>query len=210
MRNQYYADSRDVFKWSVILRWVRAHRIRTVLQVAMLRPDDGSSEGGTVHRPEFTEEPVARFFEAERREFARHPHLRDIRRISRLPQTCGGGFEIRVFDRPFGGFGYFSEAARLASTLPEPAMTFLDPDTGMGRGNGPQRHKQVRVDEIRAVFSALRGGDALTLFQYRWRQPDWVEHLDAMFRGAVGDVKTEHASDASLALFIAVKDARPQ
>lgn len=209
MRNQYYADSRDVFKWSAILRWVRAHRLRSVLQVVMLRPDDDSNEGGTVHLPGFHEEAVARFFEEERRKFSRRPSLRDVRRIASLPNECGGGFEIRVFDRPFSGSGYFEEAAELARALPSPAMTFLDPDTGMGKGNGPQRHKQVRVEEIRSLYSSLRDGDMLTLFQYSWRQKNWVEHLEAMFRDAVGNAPVEYVREAELALFAVCKGKQP-
>ena len=205
MRNQYFGDSRDVFKWSVILRLVRAHSIRTVLHVAMLRPDDGSGEGGTTHLPSVVEYPVRQFFEAERRAFERNSNLRDIRRIAELPTACGGGFGISVFDRTFNRVGYFDEVLDTIGALPSPALVFLDPDTGMGQGKGVQRFKQIRVDEVGAVFAALRTGDVLALFQYKWRRAGWVRYLKEMFRGAVGGAAAEHVADRDPALFSAVR-----
>lgn len=77
--------------------------------------------------------------------------------------------------------------------------------TIMGQGNGPQRSKQVRVDEVSSVFSALRSGDVLALFQYKWRRVDWVNHLKEMFRGAVAGAVVEHVADTDLALYSARK-----
>lgn len=210
MRNQYYGDSRDVFKWSVIVRTLRAikpYRIKAILQVAMLRPDDGSTQGGTLHHPSIVEEPVLRFFEAERKAFQSDPRQRDIRRITRLASRCGGDFEIRVFDAPFPRKTYFQDAIDAIQELRRPALIFLDPDTGIGRANGRQRGKQVREDEVRLIFASLQPLDVLTVFQFKWNRVDWVDHLQGIFQQAVGhDVRIERAVDADLALFSAIRE----
>lgn len=205
MRNQYYGDSRDVFKWSVLLRLIRTHRIRAVLQVAMLRPDDGSAEGGTRHEPGVVEPSVRAFFDAERRAFERDPALRHIGRISRLASACGGGFDIEVVDRVFTRVGYFAGVVSVVTSLSSPALVFLDPDTGMGQGMGPRRHFQIRDKEVVQVFAALRSGDVLALYQHGWRQADWVAQLKERFRASVGGLAVQYVAERDIAIFSALK-----
>ena len=205
MRNQYYGDSRDVFKWSMILKLVRDHGIRTVLQVAMLRPDDNSGQGNTTHLPNNAVKSVLSFFEEERQVFESDPRKRDIRRITRLPDYCGGGFRIEVFDKIFSGKSYFEEAKEAIRNLHRPALILLDPDTGMGEAKGQRRYKQIREDEIRSIFSQLEPRYVLTLFQYKWRCKNWITYLENKFKGAEGNANTEHTADTDLVLFSAIK-----
>lgn len=205
MRNQYYGDSRDVFKWSVLLRLIRRHRIKAVLQVAMLRPDDGSGEGGTRHEPGVVEPSVSAFFDAERLAFEQDPGLRQIGRIKQLPSACGGGFDIEVMDRVFNRVGYFPAIVSAIATLSNPALVFLDPDTGMGGGTGPRRHFQIRDREVAQVFAALRNGDVLALYQHGWRQEEWVTRLKERFGASVGGLPVQHVAESDLAIFSVLK-----
>ena len=74
MKNQYYGDSRDVAKWTVLLRLARTHALPLIIQIAMLTPDDKTSHGSQRDDPVDADPDVRRFFAEERDLFARDPH----------------------------------------------------------------------------------------------------------------------------------------
>ena len=66
MRHQFYTDSRDVLKWSLVKQLATG---RYVTWVVMLRPDSERSDkahGSTRHQIEGADPTVAGFFSIER------------------------------------------------------------------------------------------------------------------------------------------------
>lgn len=84
MKNQYYADSRDVAKWTTLVSLAKMHAIDTIMQIAMLTPDDISSHGRQRNDPPDADPIVARFFAEERKAISGDASLKQIDRITRL------------------------------------------------------------------------------------------------------------------------------
>jgi hypothetical protein len=59
MRDEFFGDDRDLFKWSLILNLVESHR--RILHVPMGRPDERLTRNGTTIR-----EDVKAFFRTDR------------------------------------------------------------------------------------------------------------------------------------------------
>ncbi len=101
MREQFYGDSRDVSKWSVIAQLATCHQVRDVLQVAMLRPDRHDTQGSTRHDPLYCHPAVKAFFDRERR-----IGVRDLRKVTSLPEYCNFRFRVEVVAEGFWGEGF--------------------------------------------------------------------------------------------------------
>ena len=163
LRNQWYADNRDVVKWAVLIHLARRRGIETVVQVCMLRP----SKPASALNADGAEKPVP----PEVLE-----HFRDVRSVASLAERAG--VSVGVIDRPFGpDDGSRDEAARdeyfrhIEVALKEYGDTalvvLLDPDTGLAPRNHDWRH--VRAGEAAAAWRALAAGSVLVLYQHARR-----------------------------------------
>src|SRR2546422_8952123 len=133
MKHQYYADSRDVWKWTALVRLAQQHALRTVLQVAMLTPDDDTSQGSQKSDPPDADPTVARFFADERKVVSAEGSLTRIDRVAELGKLCEPPMAIEVVSEPFrtdGREAYFLGVCRLVDEIGQPTVCFIDPDVG--------------------------------------------------------------------------------
>ncbi|NIM50504.1 MAG: hypothetical protein GTN69_08620 [Armatimonadetes bacterium] len=170
MREQFYGDSRDVSKWSVIAQLAAGHKVRNVLQVAMLRPDKPDTQGSTRHEPLYCHPAIKAFFDGERR-----IGVRDLRRVSTLPAHCNFGFGVDVVEEGFWGEGfgpyraaYFRKVLARLAALSDPRLVLLDPDTGITTARYP-RPEYVGVKELSVVYEYVSHGDVLLVYQHKPR-----------------------------------------
>jgi len=212
LRNQYYADSRDVSKWSVIKELAQQYQIQTVLQIAMLRPDEANNHGAKTHKPKKCDDGINQFFEEERKEFQEHPERRKIERIEGLQKSAGLNFQVEVITDLFvsTGFGpfrarYFSAACNKLSRLERPSIAFLDPDIGLEGTEVTGLHVTLR--EMVKVFSVLREGDIQVLYQHRYHDLLWLEKkVDAIRKEEIfRNKRIEHPSDGDVAFITIFK-----
>lgn len=101
MKNQYYGDSRDVAKWTVLVRLARMHGLSSIIQIAMLTPDDTTRHGGQRDDPADADPDVRRFFAKERARFAGDPQGRSTSGVKRLAKLLNPPLSIEVIDEPF-------------------------------------------------------------------------------------------------------------
>lgn len=170
MREQFYGDSRDVSKWSVIAQLAAGHQVRNVLQVAMLRPDRPDTQGSTRHDPLYCHPRVKAFFDRERQ-----IGVRDLRRVSSLPAHCNFSFRVDVVGEGFWGEGfgpyraaYFRGVLARLAALSDPKLVLLDPDTGITTERYPSP-EHVGVKELSTVHECLVQGDVLLIYQHKPR-----------------------------------------
>ena len=167
MRDKWYSDNRDLVKWGVLLQLAELHNITTILQVAYYRSDPWESieiDGCPYPLP---------------RDVVRH--FRNINNIVTLRSTA----RVDVLDAPFYDRDQYLEHIRTAiRNLPkEPAIVFLDPDTGLEPRKAKLEH--VRQCELREIWHALRRGDLLVFYQHRIRDRQWVSKKQAQFENAL-------------------------
>jgi len=171
MRDQWYGDHRDLVKWGTLLKLARDHQLRSILQVAFLRPD--ASVPTIVSG--LDEAPVAPEV---------LQHFRDIHQISRLATLTG--LEIEVFDRLFEAKfrkEYIDHVVnRVQATRRDGRVVFLDPDTGLKDEQSSSSH--VTPGEIRRIWDASQLQDCLVLYQHASREADWTQKRRKMFAAA--------------------------
>jgi hypothetical protein len=186
MKNQYYADSRDVAKWTVLMRLATEHGLTTILQIAMLTAGDESPQGRQRNDPPVADPIVAGFFVDERKAISRDGSLRQIDRIARLGDRYKPPITIDVIPDAFssGRRGdYFDAACEQISRGDRPIVAFVDPDTGISIGRPSDRH--IADWELNRVWTELKSGSLLVAFQYQQRRRDWVNDSRQRFTRAL-------------------------
>ncbi len=158
MRNEFYGDSRDVAKWSTILKTAKTHHCKSILYVGLLRCDEHTGEGLAEHHVDGEAPIIWRFFEEERSRFRKDVSLRKATNVKNLERRLG--IKIEVVDRLWEQSkrdDYF-KPLRLKGKL----LVFLDPDTGIasekrrsfGKKDGT---KWIKASEVAEVFNDRTG-----------------------------------------------------
>jgi hypothetical protein len=173
MRDQYYGDWKDVWKWTVIAQQVATANSARIVYAAMMRPDDEQvGHGCSFGDVQGAHNGVVAFFEQERRDFALEgnvvgrPRLRRVNRIAAL----SGGIRNPI---AFIGAQYSSTSRSYyfdSQVLPwlhvnrnqQPIVVLLDPDSGLSQAAEPN-DCQLGVTELQTVWNTLQLGDVLVL-----------------------------------------------
>ena len=176
MKNQWYADRRDLVKWGTLLHLAAAHDIRSIIQIAFLTPDDvpvrltselGDTALGTALDPRVLH------------------HFRDISRIAEL--SGPNGPSICAFTQPFAvrsRHAYIRAALLAVQAVAErPVAVLLDPDTGIKERLATSKH--VKDTEVSEFWSVLQPSDWLVLYQHAARQCNWLASRRAVFANAL-------------------------
>jgi hypothetical protein len=174
MRNQFYSDRKDIWKWSLLLEL--AGNTHHIFQIAMLRPDEGT-HGNDFGDPGPCNPAVRKFFDVER-----SLGVRDLSRIGKLRPG-----QITVFKNLYmNGYraAYFNDVLQITCKT-TPKVIFLDPDNGIeGMTRG---HKHVGVREISRVWrDSLTSGDYLVIFQYGFRDSSWCAKKKELLCKTIG------------------------
>jgi len=165
MRERWFADDRDLVKWSSLLHVARRHALSRILQVAYVRRDEMPVVA--ISGEEIAVDPAVWSF------------FRDLSRVSELGTTAG--IPIDVIDEPFDPrqrAGYASTVVgAIRGARPDPLLLFLDPDTGLQ----PARPGGVHVshDEVRQYWKELQPGDILGLYQHARHDTTWASDVEA-------------------------------
>ena len=180
MRDQFYADHRDLWKWTEVLK--AAGEDKKILYVAMLRPDTPSRS-----KPEGVDPRVWNFFEQEWRSLSAERKCSRITRLSTRIEPLFDGYSYK------GRADYFGRVAESLRSRPEGVrhVVFLDPDTGIGGGRPNDKH--VSVEEIRSVWNAMRKDDTLLIYQHnaRVKRAEWVKNSASKIAAATGRREAE-------------------
>jgi hypothetical protein len=171
MKNQYFGDRRDYFKYDVLERLsTELPGLQRLTCLWMLTPPDGSGQGRVPFVPD--------------------PELPDLTRFFRRRLNSGDPRQTRVGEmgayfvgRPFGFFSYrddredFGPATRSEyfASVPHEALqravVFFDPDNGMEPGRATEKH--LRFEELAGVLARMDAPSVAVLFQYGRRVGDF-------------------------------------
>jgi hypothetical protein len=184
MKEQWYADKRDLVKWATLIHVARKQELQRILQIAFLRPSDKpivlqTTDGDVPFPPEVWD------------------HFRNLRDIEALGKQAG--VAIEVFGEPFQPkadssqgkqefrIQYFKKIEeKLNSLQSTKLLVFLDPDTGLEpKRCGP---KHVKREEVAQVFRWMKREDTLVFYQHRplrYKQ-QWIETARDRLAASVG------------------------
>ena len=165
MKNQFFADKRDFFKYDLLLEILEGvPTIRQLSFVPMLTPNDIRNDG------KFTR------YGADGRRVALHRFLQDcVDKESRDIQLLRHYFaDVAHIYYPYRDSTYFTHDGReeyflsLPSSALRQAVVFLDPDNGMEvkstrRGNGD---KYLRYDELSSIVQRMDSESIAVVYQH--------------------------------------------
>jgi hypothetical protein len=177
MRDEYYGDTRDFWKWTVALR--ESGSDRKIFHVAMLQPPPRRPR----RMPDGVNEGVWNFF-------AKEWQCLDAESPS-CSRIVGLSSEIRLFSQPFANRNrsdYFKEVASALAGRPwdDRYAVLLDPETGIGGSNPSRRH--LSPHDVEAVWSAMRVGDVLLIYQHNAhvKKERWIAEKRQMLADTAG------------------------
>ena len=190
MKNQYFGDSNDCFKYDLLIFLSQANQltgIRRLTTVWLLTPDDRSGDGGkTKYEQGVQRESLYRFLQK-----CLKTKKREVAALSEYFRRNTFDFEYCAYgDRPDLGFtdrereSYFQ---RIPERYLESAVVFLDPDNGLevksaGRSN---LHKYVTYDEVGSLFRRMDDRSVLVIYQHLPRV-----HRKLFLYGTFGELVT--------------------
>jgi len=165
MRDEFYADRRDLCKWNIALRL--AGLDGTILYVAMLRPRASRSA------PRGVDGSILGFFRREWVELDREPLCSRIRNLSPKIKP------VLDYYQQSDKSAYFQKVVTLIKQPRESGhyVVLLDPDTGLAGAKPTREH--LCWDDVTSVWDAMKVEDILLIYQHnqrRKKQP-WLAGL---------------------------------
>jgi len=185
MKDIWYADKRDILKWSGLVHLCSRENIGSILWVPYYRKQEW---------PEFVFDkanisPPEQVIE----------HFRDIEDIDRLAQSTG--LIIEVIRREFNHHtrtSYHRDVCEKIRRMNGQKIVFLDPDIGLAPTRVKAEH--VKPNEVTEFWRLLKPRDFLVFYQHRIRTRDWVRKRRKQLAQACGveanQVKAWSASQA--------------
>lgn len=184
MKEQWYGDSRDLIKWSVLLHIAEKCSASKILQIAYLRPSKYNQI--MLSDKEIYDMPLSI-----------RAHFRNLKSI----ESIDAGTNIEVFSEPFneqdrgtyleGIIQFISEFSK------ERCIVFLDPDTGLQPQKRPNG-EHILCGEVRDVWNSLKEHDILVFYQHKTNRngSPWIEDKRIQLAKAIG-VKADDLGVAS-------------
>jgi len=162
VKNQYFGDTRDLFKYDLALHCMASTGLPRFTFVPMLTPDDGSADGRLVDlgkaRAGSRNGDLVDFLEECTRE-----GRRDVRELDRF--FADRPEELLTHGRMFEEERRLQYWTELPGEWLEDAVVVVDPDNGMEVRSG-RGVKWLRYDELRYLYDGLGERSVLLVFQF--------------------------------------------
>jgi hypothetical protein len=201
MKDQYFGDARDYFKYHLLGELVqRVPGLEKLTCVWMLTPPDATGEGN-VHFSDDEELPELTGFLRRHLESGdrRVYHMREFFRSQGVRYFPWG--DVPPYFATRGRKEYFDQ---IPAGYLERALVFFDPDIGLTMGRATSKHLAIR--ELQTMYDRMDSQSVAVIYQHRARKKDF---WSSMGRRIEESVKTPVCwiADAAIAFFILVKDA---
>jgi len=207
MKNNFFADKHDFFKWDLLLTIMEdIPELVQLTYIPMLTPDDrGGDARHTAVGDRHTE--LFEFF---------HECLKQERRNIKELRTFFKGHRYKY--TPYRDCGYFEheDRKRYFEEIPNSALTqalvFLDPDTGLEPRTRPaDANKYVCYADLPGIFRRMADSSVLVLYQHRAQGKKWEEIVPGKCRRIGEELAREDCmcvSDGEVAFFAVAKSPR--
>jgi hypothetical protein len=171
MKDQWYADKRDLVKWSVLYHLAHDNNINIVLQIAFYRP----SEYDSVFLGE-QEKPIPQEVLL---------HFRNWKSVKQIKSN----FQIDVFSKVFDNReDYLKDVlSKLQEYSDKKLLVFLDPDIGLEPQNsGSKEH--VDEKEAKRIWEVMKKDHILVLYQHKDNRSGkpWKDRKKKQLEEAIG------------------------
>jgi len=203
MKNQYFGDKRDYFKYALLELLMLRHPVfRRLTCVWMLTPDSRNNDGNKPFGVLPGREHLASFLIDCR--------LRGVRNVQELRRYFAStGIDYFAYgddsSQPFGRLTRTSYFRSLPADALRDALVFFDPDNGLAPPGGATA-AHIREEELVATFQRMTGNGAAVLYQHLPRVraatfwPSVVQRLSRLLNTDVAAI-----AEADVAFLVAPK-----
>lgn len=187
MKDVWYADNRDLIKWSVLITLAQNHQAKKIIQITYFRPSEFSEiviDGQSYKLPQ---QVIS--------------HFRDITNIQKMITD----FQVEVLMEEFKDRDKYLTTTTdfISSHSVEKCVVFLDPDTGLQPTKTKLNHTHVSNQEIEKIWEHVKIGDIFAFYQHQTNRngSPWIEEKREQFSRAVNIpldcVKIAHSQSIS-------------
>jgi len=211
LKDQYFGDSRDLFKYDVVLELLLETPIRQFTFIPMRTARAANRHGGKTDysraKAGTRRTELARFLQACIRDDRRH-----IGELETFFRTCQLTREtpLTIYRKD----QYFSDANRdryfeeIPPALLREAVILLDPDNGLEVPSArPGVDKYVKYREVHSLFKRMEHSSALMLFQFipRVKRTEHFSRICRNLRDEIAAADIVYVSDKQVVFFILTK-----
>jgi len=209
MKNLYFGDNRDLFKYDLVLRIIKERLVNHFTFIPMLTPAKLTSIN-TKREGEQRDRSKAKAGCKNRDlvEFLNRFNNKSKRDIKHLDVWFKKqGIKIETLKGDFHNaerVEYFQEAGR--RLLPK-SVICVDPDIGLESEVGKPRDKHILYSEVTNLYKQMDSGSLLMIFQFipREKRESYFQRICGKLERKVGDLPI-YISDNQIAFFFLAKD----
>ncbi len=163
MKNQYFGDNRDLFKYDLIYQIIKAGLVRHITFIPMLTENDDTKQGGERNR----DKAKAGTKNSDLVEFLNElgeKTKRDVRQLKSYFQKKG--IKMTIYKEG----DYFSDDSRLeyfkqiGNELLSKSLVFVDPDIGLEVKR--TRDKHIKYLEVKSLYERIDKNSILMIYQH--------------------------------------------
>jgi hypothetical protein len=183
MKNQYFGDSRDYFKYDVLERLVTDIPLDQLTCLWMLTQPDRTGEGRVRFVPDAELPELTAFFRARLdSDDASH------RSVSEMAKYFGSRpFRFTSYRDRREDFGHATRSQYFEEVPAEAlqhAVVFFDPDIGMEPRKATRKH--LRFAELEAVLARMDASSIAVVYQHQRRVRDFWAVMARQLAGRIG------------------------
>ena len=162
MKNQYFGDIRDLFKYDLILRIIQeTGSINRFLFIPMLTENDNSKNGNEINYKNAKAGTRNKDLMTYLKKCV-NENRRNITEI--VPYFKSKGIEIYIHKGPFSHGKRKSYFDRIRKKLSSQSLIFVDPDNGLEVGRSNKKH--LLYPEVKDLYNCMDEDSILMIFQY--------------------------------------------
>jgi hypothetical protein len=214
MKNQYFADTRDLFKYDLILEILLKSNLSHFAYIPMLTKNETNAHGDRIRH----EKAKAGARNMVLRKFLEKCIRQNTRNINELESffkdTFAGKFNIMIYKKN----RYFSHGNRatyfnqIKRTFLSESVILVDPDIGLEvKSIKGKQEKYVKYDEVRLFCNRMDRSSILIIFQFipRVKRKEYFLHVGKRLK-RVADLPVYYISDNQVVFMILTKNMELQ
>lgn len=171
MKNQYFGDNRDLFKYDLVLQIIQSGLVNHFTLIPMLTESDDTKHGGETNRGKAKSGTDNKELMSFLDECVKEDK-RDIKQLERFFKKKT--IPITIYGKDFSHAGRQEYFKQIVDKLHAQSLILVDPDTGLEVERSRETH--IRYIEINNLYERMDNSSILMIYQHFPRE-DHHEHL---------------------------------
>ncbi len=202
MKNQYFGDNRDLFKYDLIYQIIQAGLVKHFMFIPMLTKNDDTGQGGVANRDKAKagkqNKELVNFLDKYVNE-----NKRDVKQLKSFFEKKT--IKTTIYEKDFcheRRDEYFEE---IGNKLLTKSLVFVDPDIGLEVKR--LREKHIRYKEVQYLCKRMDKSSVLMIFQFipREKRETCLRRISKRLKEEAGNLPI-YISDNQVVFFFLAKD----